>query len=89
MIIASYKFSKISFTSCYKKNLDASIWVKAFIIALIISFYQTSPFNVNIRLNKSTSQFFKITFENGSPDESSALIIPIWTIIPTIKDSIV
>jgi len=45
--------------------------------ALIISFYQTTPFNVNISAKNKTDQFYKITFKNDSPDKSKAFIIPI------------
>ena len=53
--------------------------------AFIISFYQISPFIVIIRPKINAVQFLKIIFKNGSPDLSKALIIPIWTIIPTNK----
>ncbi len=45
--------------------------------ALIISFYQTTPFNVIITPKNNKVQFYKTTFKNGSPDKSELFIIPI------------
>lgn len=85
--MASSRFSKISFTYCYRLSLLDKIWVRAFSTTFRISFCEITQFKVNINEIKNSGQDYRRTFSNGSYDLLVLTIIPNVMINPVPRVS--